>query len=167
MSSWRLSLGHWILPFSLVFFPSYFLSSFRSESCRGLSAFLLLLERNVESSERHFLCNEMHLVTAFACGVRSFVSLSYSALGQGSSRAWRSTANACFNAASCASLYRWQSYSSHICKPKAVLQLLYSEEKGAALGMHLPGFNLQHLKLPYEGFPSIWHLPGGLDLKHT
>lgn len=59
MSSWRLSPGHWILLFSPLFFPSYFLSFFRSESCHGLSAFLLLLERNIESFEWYFLYNEM------------------------------------------------------------------------------------------------------------
>lgn len=94
----------------------------------------------------------MLLVTAFACGVMSFVSLSYRASGQGSSVAWKSAINSCFNAASCAYLNRREGFNSHICKPKVVLQSLYSVEKGVALGMHLPRFNLQHLKHLKRGF---------------
>lgn len=95
MRSWRLSPGYWILRFSV--FLSKLLSKlffFWSDSCHGLSVFLLLPEGNTEPFERCFLCNETqhfkHISSQQSSALSAawwalpiFVTAHYKSLGSG------------------------------------------------------------------------------------
>ena len=135
-------------------------------SCRCLNETLSLLsglfcrmKRRISSAAWHSLQWDELCLSSLLC-IRGV-------LGQGSFITWKSTVTSSFNVAWCANLARLEGSISHVCKPRPVLRTLCNVlcGRGCCYGVPVSGLNLQCLKLPCKGFPSVMHLSGELDLK--
>lgn len=150
MSSWCLSPGHWVLLFTLVFFPSCSLSFFQSLATVSL-CFCCCLNETWSFSRGTSCTMQCRIANASChcdcCCVRSFACLRYHALvlNQGPAITWKSAVGSCFKHCVLVST-DWRVTSptsaslSWFCSHCAT----HSVKKHAAVGMHLSGFNLQH-----------------------